>query len=149
MTFSHSLFRLITTPLVLYLRLLTFTISWEDIPRTYSSWIVLFLFSFFFAVCRYSILDHILTPFPVFIILTGSLFFSLLVFDRGGFLQILSMGAVDFAVVALSLLFSRLGFNSLDHLISIYFLYIFCFLRLYRLFLCHRILGAKKVDIFL
>ena len=148
MSLIIDLTRLLTTPFVLYLKLLTFKIAWIDIPRTYPSWIILFLYWLILGVFRYTFLDGMLLPTSVLLVLLLSLAFSVLVFGRAGILQILAVGSVDFLCVVSTLLFSRFGFVYSDYWLAITIFEIFCFLRLYHLFLRFRRSEAKDVDIF-
>lgn len=130
MSFIIALIRLLTTPIILYTKLLTFQIAWSDIPRTYPSWIVLFLYGLILGVIRYTILDGLLLPSSVLMVLLLSLSFSVLVFGRAGILQILAVGSVDFLCVVSTLSLSRFGFVYSDYWLAITVFEMFCFLVL-------------------
>ncbi len=141
-----DLIKLLLMPLELYLKVLSWRITWDDIPRTYASWIVLFGYGVAMGGLRYAWVEG-LPAITSALSMALSVAFCLLLFRKPGILLILAVGSADFLVAFCTLALSRFGFVYVDHWLLFTLIEILCFIRLYYLYLKFRH-TCPKGDIF-
>jgi hypothetical protein len=141
-----DLLKLSLMPLALYLKVLSWRITWDDIPRTYASWIVLFGYGIAVGVLRYAWVEG-LSPITSALSMTLSVAFCLFLFRKPGILLILAVGSADFLVAFCTLALSRFGFVYADNWLLFMLIEFLCFVRLYYLYLKFRH-TCPKGDIF-
>jgi hypothetical protein len=134
-----DLLKLLLMPLELYLKVLSWRITWDDIPRTYNSWIALFCYGIVVGIMRY--------PITSALSMTLSVAFCLFLFRKPGILLILAVGSADFLVAFCTLALSRFGFVYADNWLLFMLIEFLCFVRLYYLYLKFRH-TCPKGDIF-
>jgi hypothetical protein len=137
-----DLLKLSLMPLALYLKVLSWRITWDDIPRTYASWIVLFGYGIAMGGLRYAWVEG-LSPFALAFSMTLSVAFC----GKPGILLILAAGSVEFLGVFCILALSRFGFVYVDYFLLFALIEFLCFVRLYYLYLKFRH-TCPKGDIF-
>jgi hypothetical protein len=90
-----DLIKLLLMPLELYLKVLSWRITWADIPRTYASWIVLFCYGIMAGIIRYALVEG-LPPITSALSMTLSMAICLFLFRKPGILLILAVGSANF-----------------------------------------------------
>jgi hypothetical protein len=135
-----DLLKLLLMPLELYLKVLSWRITWDDIPRTYASWIALFGYGIVVGIMRY--------PITSALSMTLSVAICLFLFRKPGILMILAVGSTNFLVTFCTLALSRFGFVYVDYWLPFTLIEFLCFLRLYYLYLKFRHSDSGKNDIF-
>jgi hypothetical protein len=141
-----DLLKLLLMPLDLYLKVLSWRITWDDVPRTYDSWIVLFCYGIGVGILRYAWVDG-LSLIATALSMTLSVAFCLLLFRKPGILLILVVGSANFLVAFCTLALSRFGFVYADYWLLFTLIEILCFVRFYYLYLKFRH-TCPKGDIF-
>jgi hypothetical protein len=134
-----DLLKLLLMPLELYLKVLSWRITWDEIPRTYASWIVLFGYGIMVGIMCY--------PITSALYMTLSVAVCLFLFRKPGILMIVAVGSADFLVAFCTLALSRFGFVYVDYWLLFTLIEFLCFVRLYYLYLKFRHTCAKG-DIF-
>jgi hypothetical protein len=137
-----DLLKLSLKPFALYVKVLSWRITWDDIPRTYASWIVLFGYGIAMGGLRYAWVEG-LSP----IALAFSMILSAVFCGKPGILLILAAGSVEFLGVFCILALSRFGFVYVDDWLLFALIEFLCFVRLYYLYLKFRH-TCPKGDIF-
>jgi hypothetical protein len=142
-----DLLKLLLMPFALYIKVLSWRITWDDVPRTYASWIVLFCYGIGVGILRYALVDG-LWFIASALSMTLSVAFCLLLFRKPGILLILAVGSADFLLAFCTLALSRFGFVYADYWLLFTLIEILCFVRLYYLYLNFRPSDSGRSDIF-